>query len=188
MLCEMTIVCYSRNVTDESCTKTEYLNNDDEADREEIVCTNSESVNLEYERLIMIAWRFLHPMKRLDLITDFRRIVLCDKSNLVKLKHTTKLETHLSNERQHMARNIPLREACSCVGEKVHPLPLECLVRVLVTQSRIVLLHHLLSQILLQPPSPLSECSRVVSCVILHSLKVKVGGGRLDQGRCRWKT
>ena len=70
--------------------------------------------------------------------------------------------THLANEREHMASNIPLCEASAGISKKVLPLSLERRVLVDISKGRVVFYDELLRQVCFQTPSPFSKRSGIV--------------------------
>lgn len=70
--------------------------------------------------------------------------------------------THLANERQHVAGDVPLREARCGVDEEIVPFPREGVVLCAVPQRREVLHELLLRDVRVEATPPFAQYARVI--------------------------
>jgi len=103
---------------------------------------------------------------------------------------STTLVPHLV-KREHVTRNVSLREPCSSIGKEVSPLPLERLERGVISKLGISFRHRVHRHVRLQSTTPFPQRPRVVSSVILDGLNrepvLGCFGRGVDQRRGAWE-
>ena len=73
-------------------------------------------------------------------------------------------------KREHVTRNIPLREPRSSICKEISPLSLEQLERSRISKPWVPFRHHLHHHVGLQPATPLSQRPWVMSPMVLDGL------------------
>lgn len=98
----------------------------------------------------------------------------------------TSKSTHRPLEREHMAADIPLREACACIRKQVVPLALERIVRRAIAQRGVVARHEVLREVRVESAAPLAQCPGIVCrASSAHCTKVRTREGDV---RAAWSS